>query len=48
VEPDEQAFKAASPGARMRVAAVGSFANLVVGFLTVLAIFGLFVPVEAG
>jgi membrane-associated protease RseP (regulator of RpoE activity) len=48
VEPDEQAFKAASPGTRMRVAAVGSFANLVVGFLTVLAIFGLFVPVEAG
>jgi len=48
VEPDEQAFKAASPGARMRVAAVGSFANLVVGFLTVLAIFGLFMPVEAG
>jgi membrane-associated protease RseP (regulator of RpoE activity) len=48
VEPDEQAFKAAPPGARMRVAAVGSFANLVVGFLTVLAIFGLFVPVEAG
>ncbi len=48
VEPDEQAFKAASPEARMRVAAVGSFANLVVGFLTVLAIFGLFVPVEAG
>jgi membrane-associated protease RseP (regulator of RpoE activity) len=48
VEPDEQAFKAASPGARMRVAAVGSFANLVVGFLTVLAIFGLFAPVEAG
>jgi membrane-associated protease RseP (regulator of RpoE activity) len=48
VEPDEQAFKAASPGARMRIAAVGSFANLVVGFLTVLAIFGLFVPVEAG
>jgi membrane-associated protease RseP (regulator of RpoE activity) len=48
VEPDEHAFKAASPGTRMRVAAVGSFANLVVGFLTVLAIFGLFAPVEAG
>jgi len=48
VEPDEQAFKSASPGSRLRVAAVGSFANLVVGLLTVLAIFGFFIPEEAG
>ncbi len=48
VEPDEQAFKAAEPGVRMRVAAVGSFANLVVGLLTVLAVFSIFVPQETG
>ncbi|MEM2238407.1 MAG: site-2 protease family protein [Candidatus Caldarchaeum sp.] len=48
VEPDEQAFKSAEPGVRMRVAAVGSFANLAVGLLTVLAVFMFFVPQEAG
>ncbi|MCX8200859.1 MAG: site-2 protease family protein [Candidatus Caldarchaeum sp.] len=48
VEPDEQAFKSSSPGAKMRVAAVGSFANLAVGVLALLLVFGFFVPQEAG
>ncbi|MEM4335264.1 MAG: site-2 protease family protein, partial [Candidatus Caldarchaeum sp.] len=48
VEPDEQAFKSSAPGVRIRVAAVGSFANLVVGLLAVLALFLFFVPQEAG
>ncbi|MEM0384153.1 MAG: site-2 protease family protein [Candidatus Caldarchaeum sp.] len=48
VEPDEQAFKSSAPGVRIRVAAVGSFANLVVGLLAVLALFSFFVPQEAG
>ncbi|MCS6769958.1 MAG: site-2 protease family protein [Candidatus Caldarchaeum sp.] len=48
VEPDEQAFKSADPGVRIRVAAVGSFANLIVGLLAVLAMFSFFVPQEAG
>ncbi|MEM4298515.1 MAG: site-2 protease family protein [Nitrososphaerota archaeon] len=48
VEPDEETFKKSPPGARMRVAAVGSFANLTVGFLVVLTMYGLFSPYEAG
>jgi membrane-associated protease RseP (regulator of RpoE activity) len=48
VEPDEEAFKKSSPGARLRVAAVGSFANLAVGVLVVLAMMGLFSPYEGG
>ncbi|MEM1977342.1 MAG: site-2 protease family protein [Candidatus Caldarchaeum sp.] len=48
VEPDEQAFKSAKPGAKMRVAAVGSFANIAVGVIALLMMFGLFIPQEAG
>lgn len=48
VEPDEEAFKSASPGARMRVAAVGSFANIAVGLLALMLMFGAFVPQELG
>lgn len=48
VEPDEEAFRKSTPGARIRVAAVGSFANLVVGFLVVLAMVGIFSPYEGG
>ncbi len=48
VEPDEEAFKSASPGARMRVAAVGSFANIAVGLLALMLMFGAFSPQEAG
>lgn len=48
VEPDEQAFKSASPGAKMRVAAVGSFANIAVGVIALLMIFGFFIPQETG
>ena len=48
VEPDEEEFKKASPRARARVAAAGSFANVVVGVLVILLMMGVFVPVEAG
>ncbi|MEM2521519.1 MAG: site-2 protease family protein, partial [Candidatus Caldarchaeum sp.] len=48
VEPDEEAFKSASPGARMRVAAVGSFANIIVGMLALMLMFGAFMPQESG
>lgn len=48
VEPDEKMFRSASPGARMRVAAVGSFANLVVGLVAVACLLSFFTMVEAG
>ncbi|MEM4273314.1 MAG: site-2 protease family protein [Candidatus Caldarchaeum sp.] len=48
VEPDEKAFKSASPGSRMRVAAVGSFANLAVGLVAVACLLSLFTMVETG
>jgi len=48
VEPDEQAFKTSRVGTRVRVAAVGSFANLVLGLATLLIVFTFFVPGEAG
>ncbi len=48
VEPDEEEFKRASVGARARVAAAGSFANIVVGVLVVLLMIGLFAPLEGG
>lgn len=48
VEPDEEEFKRASPRARARVAAAGSFANVVVGVLVILLMIGVFMPVESG
>ncbi len=48
VEPDEEEFKKAPVGARARVAAAGSFANIVVGVLVVLLMIGLFAPLESG
>jgi membrane-associated protease RseP (regulator of RpoE activity) len=48
VEPDEDEFKNAPARVRARVAAGGSFANLVVGLIALLIIFGAFLPVEAG
>ena len=48
VEPEEKAFREANPDARIRVAAVGSFANLVVGIFVVFLMLGLFLPYEGG
>ena len=48
VEPDEEEFNKAHPKTRMRVAAAGSFANLVVGLLAVSLLMGLFLPMESG
>ena len=48
VEPDEEEFNKAPPRTKMRVAAAGSFANLVVGLLVVFLIIGLFLPMESG
>ncbi|OYT68055.1 MAG: hypothetical protein B6U65_00825 [Candidatus Wolframiiraptor sp. EX4484-121] len=48
VEPDEEEFNKAPPKTKMRVAAAGSFANLVVGLLAVFLIMGLFLPMESG
>ncbi len=48
VEPDEQAFRNAHPNARIRVAAVGSFANLIVGIIAVFLVLGLFASTEQG
>ncbi|MCX8187770.1 MAG: site-2 protease family protein [Nitrososphaeria archaeon] len=48
VEPDEEEFRKASSRARARVAAGGSLANLVVGLLVVLLMFGIFSTAEAG
>ena len=48
VEPDEEEFNKASPKTKMRVAAAGSFANLVVGLLVVFLMMGLFLPMESG
>lgn len=48
VEPDEEEFKKASSRAKARVAAGGSFANLVVGLLVVLLMLGIFSTTEAG
>ena len=48
VEPDEEEFNKAPPRTKMRVAAAGSFANLVVGLLVVFLIMGLFLPMESG
>ncbi|OYT45611.1 hypothetical protein B6U84_01990 [Candidatus Bathyarchaeota archaeon ex4484_40] len=48
VEPDEEEFKKAPPRAKARVAAAGSFANVVVGVLVILLMMGVFMPVESG
>ena len=48
VEPDEEEFNKAHPKTKMRVAAAGSFANLVVGLLIVFLMMGLFLPMESG
>lgn len=48
VEPDEEEFKKAPARVRARVAAGGSFANLIVGLITLLLIFGAFSQLEAG
>jgi len=48
VEPDERAFREANPDAKLRVAAVGSFANLVVGLAVILLMLGLFSTSEGG
>ncbi len=48
VEPEEKAFREASPDAKMRVAAVGSFANLVVGLIVILLTIGIYQPFESG
>lgn len=48
VEPDEEEFKKAPPRARARVAAAGSFANVVVGVLVILLMMGIFMPFESG
>ncbi|HID05387.1 MAG TPA: hypothetical protein EYP20_06240 [Aigarchaeota archaeon] len=48
VEPEEKAFREAEPGKRIRVAAVGSFANLVVGVFVIFLMLGLFLPSEGG
>ncbi|MEM2651527.1 MAG: site-2 protease family protein [Candidatus Caldarchaeum sp.] len=48
VEPDEKAFKSASPGSRMRIASVGSFANLAVGLVAVACLLSFFTMVETG
>ncbi|MEM1976335.1 MAG: site-2 protease family protein [Nitrososphaerota archaeon] len=48
VEPDEEEFKNAPARVRARVAAGGSFANLIVGLIALLLILGVFIPAEAG
>ncbi|GBC69915.1 hypothetical protein HRbin01_01621 [archaeon HR01] len=48
VEPDEESFRKSPPGARIRVAAVGSFANLAIGVIVILAMLGLFSQSEGG
>lgn len=48
VEPDDEEFKNAPVRVRARVAAGGSLANLIVGLIALLLIFGAFIPVEAG
>ena len=48
VEPDEEEFNRASPKTKMRIAAAGSFANLVVGLLAIALMMGLFFPMESG
>lgn len=48
VEPDEEDFKSASTLSKMRVAAAGSFANLVIGLLVLLVMLTIFLPTFAG
>lgn len=48
VEPDEEEFKKTPPRVRARVAAAGSFANVVMGVLVILLMIGVFIPVESG
>jgi len=48
VEPEPTAFRGAHPDKRLRVAAVGSFANLVTGLLAILLVFTLFSTNEGG
>jgi membrane-associated protease RseP (regulator of RpoE activity) len=48
VEPDEEDFKNASTISKMRVAAAGSFANLVVGMLILLLTLIIFLPTIMG
>ena len=48
VEPDEEEFMRAPSRTRARVAAGGSFANLMVGLLAVFLMLSMFSPVEAG
>ncbi len=48
VQPDEKAFKSASPGARMRIAAAGSFANLFIGLVAVACLLSFFTMAETG
>jgi len=48
VEPDEEEFNKAHPKTKMRVAAAGSFANLVVGLLIIFLMMGIFLPMESG
>lgn len=48
VEPDEEDFKNASTISKMRVAAAGSFANLVVGMLVLLLMLIIFLPTVMG
>jgi len=48
VEPDEEEFNKAPPKTKMRIAAAGSFANLVVGLLAIFLMMGLFLPMESG
>lgn len=48
VEPDEEEFKKAPSKTKARVAAGGSFANLLVGLLAVFLMLSMFSPIEAG
>ncbi|MCS7126520.1 MAG: site-2 protease family protein [Aigarchaeota archaeon] len=48
VEPDEEDFNKSPTISKMKVAAAGSFANLVVGILTLFLIMGLFLPTVTG
>lgn len=48
VEPDEEDFKNASTISKMRVAAAGSFANLVTGMLVLLMMLVIFLPTITG
>ncbi|MEN2975244.1 MAG: site-2 protease family protein [Candidatus Caldarchaeales archaeon] len=48
VEPDEEDFKNSPTISKMKVAAAGSFANLLVGVITLFLILGLFLPTVSG